>query len=118
MSSPIPRLTDWHGAAQLHPYFVWDVFTSEPLQGNQPAPPGSSPRASPGSPNPEPQAARARCVYRSVCILRVMTDPPNAHDALLGATSELTYENGITGTGVDAIAARAGVTKRNLYQHF
>ena len=36
MSSPlIPRLTDWHGAAQLHPYFVCDVFTSQPLQGNQ-----------------------------------------------------------------------------------
>ena len=33
-----------------------------------------------------------------------MTDRPNAHDALLGATSELTYEYGITGTGVDAIA--------------
>jgi len=31
----IPRLTDWHGAAQLHPYFVCDVFTSEPLEGNQ-----------------------------------------------------------------------------------
>src|SRR5437868_4436966 len=41
-----------------------------------------------------------------------MTDRPNAHDALLGATSDLTYECGITGTGVDAIAARAGVTKR------
>ncbi|HEV7176566.1 MAG TPA: helix-turn-helix domain-containing protein [Solirubrobacteraceae bacterium] len=47
-----------------------------------------------------------------------MTDRPNAHDALLGATSELTYEYGIRGTGVDAIAARAGVTKRTLYQHF
>ena len=47
-----------------------------------------------------------------------MTDRPNAHDALLGATSELTYAGGITGTGVDAIAARAGVTKRTLYQHF
>ena len=36
MSSPlIPRLTDWHGAAQLHPYFVCDVFTSQPLHGNQ-----------------------------------------------------------------------------------
>jgi hypothetical protein len=37
MSSPsIPSLTDWHGAAQLHPYFVCDGFTSEPLlQGNQ-----------------------------------------------------------------------------------
>src|SRR5439155_21373760 len=47
-----------------------------------------------------------------------MTDRPNAHDALLGATSELTYQYGITGTGVDAIAARAGVTKRPLYQPF
>jgi AcrR family transcriptional regulator len=47
-----------------------------------------------------------------------MNDRLSAHDALLGATSELTYENGITSTGVDAIAARAGVTKRTLYQHF
>jgi AcrR family transcriptional regulator len=47
-----------------------------------------------------------------------MTDRPDAHDALLGATSELTYDRGITATGVDAIAARAGVTKRTLYQHF
>src|SRR5205823_6801637 len=47
-----------------------------------------------------------------------MTDRPSAHNALLGATSELTYESGITSTGVDAIAARAGVTKRTLYQHF
>src|SRR3989440_12179717 len=47
-----------------------------------------------------------------------MTNRPNAHDALLGATSELTYARGITGTGVDAIAAQAGVTKRTLYQHF
>ena len=47
-----------------------------------------------------------------------MPDRPSAHDALLGATNELTYARGITGTGVDAIAARAGVTKRTLYQHF
>src|SRR5215831_7460276 len=42
----------------------------------------------------------------------------SAHEALLGATGELTYAQGITATGVDAIAARAGVTKRTLYQHF
>jgi AcrR family transcriptional regulator len=47
-----------------------------------------------------------------------MKDRPSARDALLGATNELTYTGGITGTGVDAIAARAGVTKRTLYQHF
>lgn len=36
MPSPVmPKLVDWHGSAQLHPYFVCDVFTSEPLQGNQ-----------------------------------------------------------------------------------
>src|SRR5438132_9904704 len=57
-------------------------------------------------------------VHRAVCILLTMTDRPKAHDALLGATSELTYEHGITATGVDAIAAKAGVTKRTLYQHF
>jgi AcrR family transcriptional regulator len=47
-----------------------------------------------------------------------MAGRPDAHDALLGATSELTYARGITATGVDAIAAKAGVTKRTLYQHF
>ena len=47
-----------------------------------------------------------------------MKNRPTAHDALLAATSELTYARGITGTGVDAIAAQAGVTKRTLYQHF
>jgi trans-2,3-dihydro-3-hydroxyanthranilate isomerase len=31
----IPALTDWRGAAQLHPYFVCDVFTSRALEGNQ-----------------------------------------------------------------------------------
>ncbi|HXH95774.1 MAG TPA: PhzF family phenazine biosynthesis protein [Gaiellaceae bacterium] len=36
MNSPlIPRLADWHGTAQLHPYVVCDVFTPQPLQGNQ-----------------------------------------------------------------------------------
>ena len=36
MSSPvIPTLEDWHSAGPLHPYFVCDVFTSQPLHGNQ-----------------------------------------------------------------------------------
>jgi glutathione S-transferase len=34
------------------------------------------------------------------------------------ATAELTYARGITATGVDEIAAQAGVTKRTLYEHF
>src|SRR5437762_194794 len=57
-------------------------------------------------------------VYRTVCILAAMPDRPSARDALLAATNELIYAGGIRGTGVDAIAARAGVTKRTLYQHF
>jgi AcrR family transcriptional regulator len=47
-----------------------------------------------------------------------MSGKQSAHEALLGATRELTYAQGITATGVDAIAARAGVTKRTLYQRF
>jgi AcrR family transcriptional regulator len=44
--------------------------------------------------------------------------PRPARERLLDAASELTYARGITATGVDAIAAAAGVTKRTLYQHF
>jgi AcrR family transcriptional regulator len=47
-----------------------------------------------------------------------MSGRGSAHEALLGAAGELTYAQGITATGVDAIASRAGVTKRTLYQHF
>lgn len=46
----------------------------------------------------------------------VRTSP--ARDALIQAAAELTYHQGITATGVDLIAKRAGVTKRTLYQHF
>ena len=31
----IPRVTGWHGTSQVHPYLVCDVFTSQPLEGNQ-----------------------------------------------------------------------------------
>jgi trans-2,3-dihydro-3-hydroxyanthranilate isomerase len=31
----LPSVTDWHETARLHRYFVCDVFTSEPLHGNQ-----------------------------------------------------------------------------------
>ena len=90
-------------------------------EGSARAPRGTCP--TPGTARPEGRTLsegglRVTQLYRSVCILAAMTDRPNAHDALLGATSELTYERGITATGVDAIAAQAGVTKRTLYQHF
>jgi trans-2,3-dihydro-3-hydroxyanthranilate isomerase len=31
----LPRLAAWHGQAALHHFYVCDVFTSAPLQGNQ-----------------------------------------------------------------------------------
>lgn len=31
----IPALEHWHGSVELHHYFVCDVFTSHPLEGNQ-----------------------------------------------------------------------------------
>jgi trans-2,3-dihydro-3-hydroxyanthranilate isomerase len=31
----IPRLAGWHGPARLHRFYVCDVFTSAPLEGNQ-----------------------------------------------------------------------------------
>ncbi len=47
-----------------------------------------------------------------------MSSAVSARDRLLLAAAELTYEQGITATGVDAIAERAGVTKRTLYVRF
>ncbi len=34
-SAVIPPLTGWHEDAPTHPYYVCDVFTSTPLEGNQ-----------------------------------------------------------------------------------
>jgi len=45
-------------------------------------------------------------------------DALSPRDRLLLATAELTYEGGVEATGVDAIAERAGVTKRTLYRQF
>jgi AcrR family transcriptional regulator len=49
---------------------------------------------------------------------QVSRDKAATRRRLLDATAELTYAGGVVATGVDAIAARAGVTKRTLYQHF
>ena len=49
---------------------------------------------------------------------QVPRDKAATRKRLLDATAQLTYEQGVTATGVDAIAERAGVTKRTLYQHF
>jgi AcrR family transcriptional regulator len=43
---------------------------------------------------------------------------PPPRERLLAATVELTYAGGVEATGVEAIARRAGTTKRTLYQQF
>lgn len=42
----------------------------------------------------------------------------SARDRLLTAASVLFYDNGIGGTGIDAIVQRAGVAKKSLYNNF
>jgi AcrR family transcriptional regulator len=39
-------------------------------------------------------------------------------DRIVSAASKLFYSEGIRGVSVDAVAAKAGVTKRTLYYHF
>jgi AcrR family transcriptional regulator len=47
----------------------------------------------------------------------VPTDVP-VRSRLLAATARLIYRDGITATGVEGIAAAAGVAKMSLYRHF
>jgi AcrR family transcriptional regulator len=44
--------------------------------------------------------------------------PSSTRDRIVRAAAELFYSEGIRATSVDAIAERAGVTKRTLYYHF
>ena len=39
-------------------------------------------------------------------------------DRIVAAANKLFYDEGIRSVGVDAVAAKAGVTKRTLYYHF
>lgn len=45
-------------------------------------------------------------------------DAPSAKDRILDAANRLFYAEGIRAVSVDAIAARAGITKKTLYYHF
>ncbi|OYZ97617.1 MAG: TetR family transcriptional regulator [Rhizobiales bacterium 17-65-6] len=45
-------------------------------------------------------------------------EEPSARDRILKSAAHLFYMEGIRSTGVDAIAERAGVTKKTLYYHF
>ncbi len=45
-------------------------------------------------------------------------DPAKTRTRILDAATRLFYGEGIRGVSVDAVAAKAGVTKRTLYYHF
>jgi AcrR family transcriptional regulator len=47
-----------------------------------------------------------------------VTARANKRDQIIDAAQRCFYERGITATGVDTIAAAAGVSKRTLYNHF
>ena len=42
----------------------------------------------------------------------------STRERIISAASALFYNDGIRGVGVDAVAAKAGLTKRTLYYHF
>src|SRR6201990_687060 len=48
-----------------------------------------------------------------------MVTPANpTRERILGAASKLFYSDGIRAVSVDAVAEKAGLTKRTLYYHF
>jgi AcrR family transcriptional regulator len=47
-----------------------------------------------------------------------MNDEPSTQSRIVKAAAHLFYAEGIRAVSVDAIAARAGVTKKTLYYHF
>jgi AcrR family transcriptional regulator len=59
-----------------------------------------------------------RCVYSLVGIHQGMTSSLSTADRIIAAASKLFYSDGIRGVSVDAVAEKAGVTKRTLYYHF
>jgi AcrR family transcriptional regulator len=46
------------------------------------------------------------------------SNPPSTRDRIITAASKLFYSEGIRAVSVDAVAEKAGVTKRTLYYHF
>lgn len=52
------------------------------------------------------------------CLKDCETMQEATRSRIIGAAEGLFYEHGLRSVSVDAIAARAGVTKRTLYYHF
>jgi AcrR family transcriptional regulator len=57
-------------------------------------------------------------IHWSVYIGRMTPSAIPTRDRIVLAASKLFYSEGIRGVSVDAVAAKAGVTKRTLYYHF
>jgi AcrR family transcriptional regulator len=53
-----------------------------------------------------------------VGILLGMPASPSTRDRITAAAAKLFYEQGVKSVSVDAVAAKAGITKRTLYYHF
>ena len=51
-------------------------------------------------------------------MLNLVVDPPRTRDRILDAAESLFFQEGITTTGVDRVAATAGVAVVTLYKHF
>lgn len=64
-------------------------------------------------------AAFAICVYSLVGIHSGMADAPSpTRKRIIDAATKLFYAEGIGRVSVDAVAEKAGLTKRTLYYHF
>lgn len=64
-------------------------------------------------------AAEDPCVHSLVGIQSRMTkNPLPTRERIISAASKLFYDEGIRSVSVDAVAEKAGVTKRTLYYHF
>ncbi|HXR87471.1 MAG TPA: TetR/AcrR family transcriptional regulator, partial [Stellaceae bacterium] len=62
---------------------------------------------------------RRRCVYSLVSIHGNMAGTSNpTRERIISAASKLFYSEGIRAVSVDAVAEKAGLTKRTLYYHF
>ena len=60
-----------------------------------------------------------RCVYSLSGIHSVMPKArTSTRDRIVSAASKLFYDDGIKGVSLDAVAEKAGLTKRTLYYHF
>ena len=59
-----------------------------------------------------------KCLLHSLVSIDMKRQGPSTRDRILTAANTLFYNEGIRATSVDAIAEKAGITKKTLYYHF